>query len=201
MRQTLVIMVKAPVAGRAKTRLARDIGTVEALRFYRAATAALLRRVARDRRWTTILAVEPARAVGAHFWPGTIPRRPQSRGDLGARMRDQFARTPRQRVVLVGSDIPGVSAPLVAKAFAALHRHDAVFGPAEDGGYWLVGLRAGYRPAAAFRGVRWSGPYALADSRASLVGSRIAEIDLLFDVDEAADWRRWLSLPVVAETR
>ncbi|MDZ4365966.1 MAG: DUF2064 domain-containing protein, partial [Afipia sp.] len=158
-------------------------------------------RVAHDRRWTTVLAVDPPRARGARFWPDEFARRPQCRGDLGERMRDQFRQAGQGCAVLIGSDIPRVSAHLVAKAFAALHSHDAVFGPAEDGGFWLVGLRAGYRPTQAFKGVRWSGPHALEDSRASLAACQIALIDTLFDVDEVADWRRWRSLPLIGEAR
>ncbi|MBX9874707.1 MAG: TIGR04282 family arsenosugar biosynthesis glycosyltransferase [Beijerinckiaceae bacterium] len=201
MRQTLIIMVKAPVMGRAKTRLARQIGGVEALRFYRAATAGLLRRVARDPRWETVLAVDPPRACRASYWPACLERRAQCRGDLGRRMLDRFARAPHGRAVLIGSDIPGVAARHIAAAFAALRRHDAVFGPAEDGGYWLVGLRAGHRPAKAFEAVRWSSEHALSDSRASLGRSTIAEIDTLFDVDDAAEWRRWRALPTPAGAR
>jgi hypothetical protein len=201
MRQTLIIMVKAPVLGRAKTRLARRIGGVEALRFYRSATAGLLRRVARDPRWKTVLAVDPPRASLSRFWPTRIERRPQCKGDLGARMLDQFGKAPHGRAVLIGSDIPGVAARHIAAAFAALRRHDAVFGPAEDGGYWLVGFRAGHRPGKAFAGVRWSSEHALADSRASLGDSRIALAETLFDVDDAADWRRWRALPVPVGAR
>jgi rSAM/selenodomain-associated transferase 1 len=201
MRQTLIIMVKAPVLGRAKTRLARQIGGVEALRFYRAATAGLLRRVSCDPRWETVLAVDPPRACQSTFWPIRIERRPQSRGDLGARMLDQFGKAPHGPAVLIGSDIPGVAARHIAAAFAALRRHDAVFGPAEDGGYWLVGLRAGHRPGKAFAGVRWSSEHALADSRASLGGSRVALVETLFDVDDAADWRRWRALPIPVSAR
>ncbi len=201
MRQTLIIMVKAPIMGRAKTRLARQIGGVEALRFYRSATAGLLRRVARDPRWETVLAVDPPRACRSCFWPARLDRLPQSRGDLGARMLDQFARAPHGPAVLIGSDIPGVAARHIAAAFAALRRHDAVFGPAEDGGYWLVGLSAGHRPSKAFDGVRWSSEHALADSRASLGDSRIALVETLFDVDNAADWRRWRALPVPVGAR
>ena len=202
MRQTLIIMVKAPIMGRAKTRLARQIGGVEALRFYRTATAGLLRRVARDPRWTTVLAVDPPRACRSSYWPACLERRPQqARGDLGARMLDQFAKAPHAPAVLIGSDIPGVAARHIAAAFEHLRRHDAVFGPAEDGGYWLVGLRAGHSPAKAFAGVRWSSEHALADSRASLGGSRIALVETLFDVDDAADWRRWRALPVPVGAR
>ncbi len=201
MRQTLIIMVKAPIMGRAKTRLARQIGGVEALRFYRSATASLLRRVARDPRWTTVLAVDPPRACRSSDWPARLERRPQCRGDLGRRMLDQFGKAPHGPAVIIGSDIPGVAARHIAAAFEHLRRHDAVFGPAEDGGYWLVGLRAGHRPTKALAGVRWSSEHALADSRASLRGSRIALVETLFDVDDAADWRRWKALPVPVGAR
>jgi hypothetical protein len=201
MRQTLIIMVKAPVMGRAKTRLARQIGGVEALRFYRSTTAGLLRRVARDPRWQTVLAVDTPRAACARFWPTHLARRPQRRGDLGARMLDQFGKAPHGSAVLIGSDIPGIAARHIEAAFAALRRRDAVFGPAEDGGYWLVGLRAGHRPGNAFAGVRWSSEHALSDSRASLGGSRITLVDTLFDVDDAAGWRRWRALPTPVGAR
>lgn len=195
MQRTLVIMVKAPVLGRAKTRLARQIGGVEALRFYRVVTAELLRRVGRNRGWRTVLAVDPPRALRAAYWPLDLKRRPQCRGDLGLRMLDQFERADHGPVILIGSDIPRIVTRHIEAAFAGLRRHDAIFGPAEDGGFWLMGLRAGYRPAGIFAGVRWSGPHALEDTRQSLGESRVAYVDTLFDVDDAADWRRWLRLP------
>lgn len=194
-KPTLIAMVKAPVMGRAKTRLARQIGAVEALRFYRATTAALLRRVGFDPRWRTVLAVDPPRAREARFWPATLARRPQIRGDLGARMLEQFAQASHGPVLLIGSDIPGIDADQIAAAFAVLRRADAVFGPAEDGGYWLVGLRAGFRPATLFDKVRWSSPHALADTLANLEGRKVALAARLFDVDDVADWRRWKRLP------
>jgi rSAM/selenodomain-associated transferase 1 len=191
MRKTLVVMAKAPVAGLVKTRLARSIGTVEALRFYRATTAALLRRVGRDPRWRTLLAVTPDRFVEARFWPADIPRIAQRGGDLGARMQRLFDDLPGGPVVVIGSDIPGVRRCHVADAFRALGRHEAAFGPAEDGGYWLVGLRR--RPATPriFSGVRWSSEHALADTVRNL-RSPPALLPTLADVDTEEDWRRWL---------
>ncbi|WP_439497216.1 TIGR04282 family arsenosugar biosynthesis glycosyltransferase [Bosea sp. (in: a-proteobacteria)] len=192
---TLIVMVKAPLAGRIKTRLAREVGAVEAVRFYRAATAALLRRVGFDRRWRTLLAVDPPRAIGATFWPVGLARCAQGPGDLGARMRDLLALT-RGPIVLIGSDIPGIAPGHLNAAFAALRHHDAVFGPAEDGGFWLVGLRAGFRPRHLFDGVRWSSEHALADTLANLADARVALVETLFDVDDARDWRRWKRLPL-----
>jgi glycosyltransferase A (GT-A) superfamily protein (DUF2064 family) len=80
----------------------------------------------------------------------------------------------------------------VAQAFAALGAHDAVFGPAGDGGYWLVGLRRRPRVPDPFRGVRWSTPHALADTLANLrPRERVAMLERLEDIDDAASYRRW----------
>lgn len=183
-------MVKAPVAGGVKTRLARRVGAVEALRFYRTATGGLLRRVGRDRRWRTILAVAPDRALSAPFWPAALARVPQGRGDLGARMQRVLDRAGRGPVLIVGSDIPDVTAVHVAQAFERLRRHDVVFGPAHDGGYWLVGARRRPRVPKLFEAVRWSSEHALADTLRNVEGS-FALLEELADVDTEADWRRW----------
>src|SRR6476661_7654873 len=82
-RCRLVVMAKAPVAGGAKTRLAREIGVAAATRFARQATAALLQCVSRDPRWQTVLAVSPDAAVGSRSWPRGIARVTQGGGDLG----------------------------------------------------------------------------------------------------------------------
>ena len=77
----------------------------------------------------------------------------------------------------------------IAKAFSALHGKDAVFGPADDGGYWLIGLancRASI-PAGALKNVRWSTEHALADSIASFEPLRIGQAQTLSDVDTVAD--------------
>ena len=76
----------------------------------------------------------------------------------------------------------------IAEAFAALGAHDAVFGPALDGGYWLVGLRRVRAvPPDLFTGVRWSTEHALSDTVATLRGHSIARVATLRDVDTAAD--------------
>lgn len=89
---------------------------------------------------------------------------------------------------VIGADIPGIKRCHISEAFHALGSHDAVLGPAPDGGYWLIGLKHPRRqPQALFQGVRWSTSHALADTKATLSGYRIAEIATLADVDEAAD--------------
>lgn len=188
MTRHLVVMLKEPHPGRVKTRLGRDIGMVTAAWWFRHQTARLLRRL-RDPRWCLVLAVSPdAEGLQSRVWPGDLPRLPQGGGDLGDRMARVLRSLPPGPVCIIGGDIPGVGRPHIARAFAALGDHDAVFGPAPDGGFWLVGLkRTAAVPATLFAGVRWSSAHALADSIATLPGKRVALVDELADVDTAAD--------------
>jgi rSAM/selenodomain-associated transferase 1 len=179
---TLIIFARAPRLGGVKRRLAREIGAVAALRFHRAQLARLGRELGRDRRWRSLLAATP----DAARFPTPLTRRPQGRGDLGSRMLRALSR--HRRAVLVGSDIPGLTAADIAAAFCALGRADAVFGPAEDGGYWLVGLGP-RRPERPFAGVRWSSEHALADTLVNFRRHRVALLRPLRDVDSAADLR------------
>jgi len=179
----VIVFARAPRLGAVKRRLARGIGAMAALRFYRGQLAATLA-AARDRRWRVELAVTPDGARAR--WPRGIARRPQGHGDLGARMARALGR--HRRAVLVGSDIPELARRDLAEAFGALGRADAVFGPAEDGGYWLVGLGP-RRPARPFADVRWSTKHALADTLANFAGRRVALLRTLRDVDTASDLR------------
>lgn len=191
-RNWLVVMSKAPRLGRVKTRLAKDIGGTEALRFYRTNTRALLSRIGNDPRWQTVVAVAPDTSIDdTGFWPNHLLRVPQGEGDLGARMDNMMRAMPPGRTILIGCDIPDVTATHVAKAFKALGSHDAVFGPAEDGGYWLVGQARTRRTERMFDNVRWSTEHALADTMRNLAGKRIAKLETLLDIDTGPDLARW----------
>lgn len=187
MDRHLVVFVRAPRLGAGKTRLARGIGAVAAWRFHRLMTAAILRRLCSPR-WLCHLAVTPD---GSGPWPGGWRVTGQGRGDLGRRMARLLRRLPPGPVVIVGSDIPELAASHIDRAFRLLGSHDAVFGPAADGGYWLVGLRRRPRLIDPFRDVRWSSEHALADSLRPLQGCRVAMLESLEDVDDAADYARW----------
>lgn len=191
MTPRLVVFARAPVIGGAKTRLARGIGKVSAWRIYRAMTAKTLRRT-RDGRWDTVLAVSPDAALKRRFsaWPGWAARIGQCGGDLGVRQARVFS--GRGPVCVIGTDAPGVTRADIARAFAALKRRDAVVGPAEDGGYWLLALNAPI-PRGLFDGVRWSHERTRADLIARLRTHGLNRISLsrtLRDVDEASDLQR-----------
>ena len=97
-------------------------------------------------------------------------------------------------VVIIGSDIPDITPEHIAKAFAALGSHDAVFGPADDGGFWVVGVRRRPVYPDLFHTVRWSTRHALADTIVNL-GTRFncALLETLIDIDDAAALNRWLA--------
>jgi len=194
----LLVFAKAPVPGRVKTRLAAAIGDAAAAAAYRELTATTLAHAAAACRAGVVCSVELwcapepdseyftqlAAAAGA-------TRHRQSDGDLGVRMghaiADALAR--RSSVLLVGTDCPLLDVDYLARAAELLAGHDAVLGPAEDGGYVLVGAR---RPLP-FTGVRWSSPHALADTETAFARAGVAwsTAPTLWDVDAPADLARW----------
>ena len=184
MKNTVYVFARAPRLGTVKRRLAAALGARAALRFYRTTLAATLRRLIPDRRFRTVLALTPARAHGP--WRRGMPVVGQGGGDLGRRMHRVMARHRRGCVAIVGADIPCLHADDVAAAFRRVRGADACFGPAEDGGYWLVALGP-RRPSRPFDGVRWSGPHALADTLANFRAHRVVFGRTLRDVDTATD--------------
>jgi hypothetical protein len=191
-RRHLVLFIREPRYGAGKRRLARQIGDAAALRFERAMLALLARRLSRDRRWRLQLAVTPAGGRRrTRLWPKGVPVVAQGGGDLGERMYRAVADSPRGPVVLVGSDIPAMSPVDIAAAFRQLDGHDLVFGPAADGGFWLVGARRSPRLPPLFGPVRWSSPDALADTLGNLPpGVSVGFVRRLEDVDGGEAYRR-----------
>ncbi|HVB68999.1 MAG TPA: TIGR04282 family arsenosugar biosynthesis glycosyltransferase [Acetobacteraceae bacterium] len=188
MRDTAIVFARAPRLGAVKRRLGREIGARAALRFYLRTLSRLLRALAADPRFRTVLAITPD---GARFrllpsMGRRVTRIGQGSGDLGTRMARALARFPHRRAALIGCDIPDAGPAELVAAFQALGRAEAAFGPAEDGGFWLVALGP-RRPAQPFARVRWSGPHALADTLRRFRGRKVALLRRLRDVDTAAD--------------
>jgi glycosyltransferase A (GT-A) superfamily protein (DUF2064 family) len=194
MPRHVILFVRAPRLGVGKRRLAREIGDVAVLRFERAMIALLLRRLAGDRRWRLRVAVTPdyARQPLDRQRRRRVQTAGQGGGDLGARMLRALRACPPGPGLLVGADIPALGCRHIWAAFRRLGSCDLVFGPAVDGGFWLVGARHPRQlPPPLFEGVRWSGRYALADTLASLPRRFvIGLVDQLEDVDDAEAYRR-----------
>lgn len=182
----VVIFAKAPVQGTVKTRLARETGDAAALAVYREMLFGAAARLSGND-WRLLLAVTPDEACGQpDLWPENVARIPQGGGDLGVRMLRALRRARNGAPVLVvGSDIPGLGPEHVGRAFAALDHSPLVFGPATDGGFYLVGAR-GLPPEGLFDGVTWSTPDVLRDTLATCPPGGATLIDALDDLDDGA---------------
>ena len=206
LKPTICLMLKAPVEGRVKTRLARDIGHAAATRAYRALVVHQLRQI--DPGWDVEVHVEPAAACGEmRAWLGTGPAYVgQADGDLGDRLRavhDRHFATSASPLVFIGGDCPYLTSLWFARVLAAFDRVDAAIVPAIDGGYCLLALRK-VCPGV-FANIAWGTPAVLAETRERLLGcgQTWEELPPLEDVDDLASWHRALAtLPslAIAET-
>jgi rSAM/selenodomain-associated transferase 1 len=190
----LVVMARYPRLGRVKTRLARDLGDAAALAIYEACAAHTLAaaRAVDVARWVALS--DPADLADAAAWAEGFRLVAQALGDLGARMRAAVLHAQAQGasgVILLGTDVPDVTPALLQQAVALLADHDAVLGPAHDGGYWLLGVRTPH--PALFEDIPWSTPAVAAITRGRLaaLGARVAELPALGDLDTEADLRAW----------
>ncbi|WP_329430455.1 TIGR04282 family arsenosugar biosynthesis glycosyltransferase [Streptosporangium sp. NBC_01495] len=183
----IVVIAKEPVAGRVKTRLTPPFSPAEAAALATAALADTLDAVAGAPARHRVLALRGG--TGPWLPPGFAVL-PQRGTGLDERLAAAFEDAHRARplpVVLIGMDTPQVTPALLADAMAGLATRDAVFGPAADGGFWLLGLR---RPdPALLLGVPMSKPTTGAAqlSRLRAAGLSVGMLPLLRDVDTAGD--------------
>lgn len=192
MDRTVIIFAKLPAMGLAKTRLARDVGKTFAWRINRRLTERLLRGLA-DLRWRLVLAVAPDNAVGRilpRVWPSNVARIGQGHGGLGERL-ERVLQGACGPVVIIGVDAPDLIKRDIVDAFEALRSSQAVFGPAADGGFWLIGLRREIARRVRLDGVRWSSAHTLSDVRARLP-VKTALLRTLIDLDDGTSYRAWI---------
>lgn len=191
----LIVFLKAPRPGTVKTRIAATAGREKACAIYRELVETLLS------------GLGSLAAVELRFWPDEAGEEikpwlregwtsaPQGDGDLGDRLLRAFASAfaaGARRVVIIGSDCPAVETADVHSAWRELSSHDLVVGPAVDGGYWLIGLRAPQPEL--FDEMAWSSDQVLAVTlqRARGLGRRIQLLRLLNDIDTEADWNAYV---------
>lgn len=198
----LLIFAREPVLGRVKTRLAAGIGAEAALAAYRELLALTAAAVAGARVPATVwLAEAPAPPAAPTLprpeWPGLPWRVQPATSSLGKRMAHAFSEAfgaGAGRVVIIGTDCPGLSDALLRQAFELLASHDLVVGPATDGGYYLLGLNK--LIPTLFENKSWSTATVLPDTLADAahLGLRVAQLPPLTDVDSAADLASWRGL-------
>jgi len=196
----LIVMARWPAPGRCKRRLARELGATRAAQIQARLTDHTLA-AAREARQVQglelVLAVEGLGSRAAKRWGqahGADRAVLQGRGALGLRMQRQFQRAAREgssQVVLIGSDLPQLEASDLSAAFTSLGHRQGVLGPAQDGGYWLIGLR---RPEPELlAGITWGGAQVLEQTLAAMVrrGLEPALLSRRGDLDWARDLLPW----------
>ena len=190
-KERLIIFLRAPRSGSVKTRIAQTAGKDRASQIYRELVENVLEGVRTlsgvELRFTPDDAQAEIQAWLREKWSA----QPQGSGDLGERMQrafDEAFASGAERVVVIGSDAPEVRAADVRTAWRELKSHDLVVGPAIDGGYWLIGLRAPQPEI--FREISWSSDQVLGQTltRAKSLGLQIQLLRILGDIDTEEDW-------------
>lgn len=189
----ILLLVKSPVAGKVKTRLAAEIGDDAALRLYRCFVEDMVSMV--DNPDVTLrLLVHPPEAMSkVRRWLGDRHSYSPQRGDdLGARLKNAFAGAFEEgfaKVVAIGSDSPDLPEQFLREAFDALESHDAVLGPTSDGGYYLLGFSQDSFVTEAFDNIAWSTSAVCDQTRERLrtKGLKVRLLPLWYDVDTRAD--------------
>ncbi len=198
MKQRLIVYAKRPFPGYAKTRLGADIGVEQAAGVYARLLYAYLLDLLRAAVPDTRVELSLASPADVPFFAAAFPELvvcAQVEGGLGQRMAASFAQAfaaGAESVVLTGSDVPGLNAQIARAAFRALESAPVVIGPASDGGYYLIGMRA--PGARLFEGIEWSSARVLAQTEALAEAQELEIAYLLerFDVDTAEEFGRWL---------
>jgi rSAM/selenodomain-associated transferase 2/rSAM/selenodomain-associated transferase 1 len=198
-RERLVLFTRFPFPGDTKTRLIPALGPEGATRLHRRLTLRALRaaETASQRRGADLqVCFSGATEDAMAHWLGDRFRfRTQAEGDLGAKMLAAFTESAKDgfnATVLIGADCPDLSPEVIAEAFDRLQSHAVVFGPATDGGYYLIGLVAPLPEL--FSGPTWGSASVLADSLARLkhIGIEPALLSPLSDIDRPEDLPLWL---------
>ena len=201
----LAIFARVPVHGRVKTRLAAGVGADAALRIYEALLASTLQKLARGRGvfepeiWVDgdvdAFARWQRRSDAIGHRERCLPLMAQCEGDLGQRMAWAFDEGVN---VLVGTDIPDMTASYVEEAVAALRVAEVVLGPTEDGGYCLIGMNA--PRGELFEGIPWGSADVLRSTLYAASTLRVELLDPMWDVDDAGDLARWHAAQAHAPT-
>lgn len=202
-RRSLLVFARQPTPGRVKTRLIPTLGAETATIIYSRMlqdSLASAAQVAADRRALWVDRLDPGEQLTDLAERYGMSVRVQTGRDLGDRMHAALIESLRgaDSAVLIGSDCPGYDAQYLDAAFRALEQHDAVLGPAADGGYVLIGLRA--TNPSLFTDIYWGTDQVLAATRDRLARLRWTwhELPLRHDVDDAKDLLRYPHLAALA---
>ena len=202
LKKALLVFSKLPRKGFVKTRLAKEVGDVTALKVYKKLLEKTLSEASRVRSDRFL-----------YVFPGSYDERDfdqvsyllpffeiavQSQGDLGEKIRDAISKllgASYLKIVLIGSDTPLLNSRMIDRAFSFLDEKDLVVGPCEDGGYYLIGIKRDTKDwRHLFEGIPWGSKDVLEVTmeRARILDIQVGFLPLLYDIDTGRDLQRWL---------
>ena len=206
----LLLFLRYPQSGRTKTRLIPALGADGAAELQRQMAEYLLAKISYPT-WQTQIHFTGTSLLNMQSWLGSQQSyRAQARGDLGEKLWSGFqsafaegeASSPQpNRVIAVGADCPDLSVQHIQQAFEQLDRHDLVLGPAQDGGYYLIGLRqSNFSQKSLFTGISWSTAAVLQQTleKAQELTLSSAQLETLTDIDRPQDLAIWYRLQAAA---
>ena len=194
-REALIIFIKNPELGKVKTRLAATVGDVKALEIYQILqghTKNVTSSLPHDK-WLFY----SSEVDNNDSWDNDIyHKNVQSGDDFGQRMLNAFQHCfdlGYKKVCIIGSDLMEISGTIIQKAFDHLDGHDVIIGPAMDGGYYLLGMKALHRSL--FHQKQWSTEDVLKDTIADITLNHLTytTLELLNDIDTELDWQDYLN--------
>lgn len=190
-KNIILIFTRNPELGKCKTRLAKTIGNENALTIYKILlqhTANVVEQINCDK------AVYYSVKVRDHdIWDNTIYQKHQQHGnDLGFRMQNAFANSFKagyEKVLIVGSDLYDLKTQHIQEAFDYLDNHDLTIGPAEDGGYYLLGMKKLHSNI--FENKEWGTETVREDTLKDLQNNSIYQLEKLNDIDLYEDLKKY----------
>lgn len=192
-KNTLIIFLKYPEAGKVKTRLAKDIGIDEAARIYSQMAFKIIDSVVETDSYNTIIFYDPpGKEIEIKDWLGKkeLQLIAQSGNSLGDRISNAFREVYSQgaeKAVIIGTDCLQVTSETINEAISLLDETDAVIGPAEDGGYYLLGLNI-HTPQI-FKDISWSTEHVLDQTISNIEENSLTykKLKTLKDIDIVDD--------------
>ena len=201
--QRLLVFARLPERGRVKTRLAESIGDDAALAAYETMLRDLLASIGQPSPETEIeilwAPTENANGDSLANAFGDLPTAMQTGDTLGDRLSMAFSERfffhATQKIVAIGVDDPSLSRELIDHALALLDSCEWVVGPAEDGGYYLIGCRAAAFDPSIFQDVAWGtdSVFTTTISKIAEWQSNVAVLPVRWDIDVVADWERYVT--------
>lgn len=191
-KNLLIVFTKNVVLGKVKTRLAKTIGNEKALLVYKKLVDITEKETLKLK--NCVLHIYYSDAINEEKWKH-LEKKVQQGKDLGEKMQNAFNdgfREGFQQIILIGSDLPTISSTIILQGFAALENNDIVFGPADDGGYYLIGMKKMH--PSIFNNKPWSTEKLLIITLKELTQKKIALLTQLNDIDTEADLKEHKSI-------